>query len=118
RKLMDGGGGAREKQGGRLDRRDPPLLLNYKLKASVRQILGIKLLDFPGPAALVSWRDLRRYSVSDVIGAKALHDYLWPHLGRQTRRYHAAPVSPLAPILLRMTLVGIRADAHFPAHEA
>jgi DNA polymerase I-like protein with 3'-5' exonuclease and polymerase domains len=117
-KLIDPDRGASDKQRARLDRRDPPLLLNYKLKASVRQILGVKLLDFPGPASLVSWPDLRRYSVSDVVGAKALHDYLWLRLGQRPRRYHAALVSPLAPILLGMTLAGIRADADFLSQEA
>jgi DNA polymerase I-like protein with 3'-5' exonuclease and polymerase domains len=117
-RLIDPDRGASDKQLARLDRRDPPLLLNYKLKASVQQILGVKLLDFPGPAALIPWPDLRRYSVSDVVGARALHDYLWPLLNRRARRYHAALVSPLAPILLGMTLTGIRADTDFLTQEA
>jgi DNA polymerase I-like protein with 3'-5' exonuclease and polymerase domains len=117
-KILDPDRGPSDKQRARVDRRDPPLLLGYGLKDAVRQILGVRLLEFPGQAALLPWTELRRYSVSDLAGTCALYRHLWPRLSRQSRRYYEALVSPLSPLLLDMTLAGIQTDADFLTQEA
>jgi DNA polymerase I-like protein with 3'-5' exonuclease and polymerase domains len=120
-RLLDSDRGAERGTDGRhrprVDRRSRKFL-NYRLKAAVRQLLGVRMLDFPGPAAWLSLEELRRYSISDVLGTAALRRFLWSRLSPQVRSYYLRVVAPLVPMLVEMSAAGIAADRSFIVRES
>jgi DNA polymerase I-like protein with 3'-5' exonuclease and polymerase domains len=109
--------GADERRRPRVDRRSRKLL-NYRLKDAVPQLLGIRMLAFPGKAAWLSLEQLRRYSISDVLGTAALRQFLWSNLSPQARSYYLQAVAPLIPLLVEMSWTGIAADTAFIISES
>ena len=61
--------------------------------------------------------ELRRYSISDVVGTAALRQFLWSKLSPQVQSYYLHVVAPLIPLLVEMTATGIAADRDFIVSE-
>jgi DNA polymerase I-like protein with 3'-5' exonuclease and polymerase domains len=103
----------------RLDRRAPaeaPLHLDYKLKHVCGQLLGLRLRHFPGAIARAPYVVHATYLASDLLGTRALYEFLWPQLPAGLRRYHEELVAPLLPALLDMAEQGVCTDqAHIEA---
>ena len=55
----------------------------------------------------------RTYLACDLLGTRALYEYLWPRLGPGGQRYYRELVAPLIPALLAMTEGGVAADPAF-----
>ena len=55
---------------------------NYKLKDVVPRLCGVGMIDFPGSVAALPYRDHVRYLASDLIGTRALYDYLLNRLNQ------------------------------------
>jgi DNA polymerase I-like protein with 3'-5' exonuclease and polymerase domains len=120
-RLLDQDRGAGSQGRARVDLRAPAgaeVLLNYRLKNVVRQLLGKRMPYFPGPIERVPYTAHRTYLTCDLLGTRALYDYLWPRLGCAGQRYYQEVVAPLIPVLLAMTEVGVAADARFIAEES
>src|SRR5512135_2874129 len=87
---QDRGGGAGQDRA-RVDRQAPDdaePLLNYRLKDVVRQLLGLRMPHFPGAIERVPYAAHRTYLACDLLGTRALYDYLWPRLGQTGQRYY------------------------------
>src|SRR5262249_42874215 len=97
---------------------DAPSFLDYKLKHVARQLLGLKMASFPGDIGLAPYREHATYLASDLLGTKALYDYLWPRLSDRERSYYQEMVAPLIPMLLDMSDQGMRADPAFIDSES
>ena len=112
-------GGDREATGRgepRTDLRAPqgaPPRLDYKLKHVCAQLLGLRMPHFPGAIALAPYRVHAAYLACDLIGTRALYDFLWPQLTDGLRRYHRELIAPLLPVLLDMAGQGVCADPAF-----
>jgi DNA polymerase I-like protein with 3'-5' exonuclease and polymerase domains len=94
-----------------------PMLLDYKLKHVAGQLLGLKMPHFPGSIALAPYDKHATYLTCDLVGTKALYDYLWPRLSDALRNYYQQMVAPLIPILLNMTEQGVVGDRNFITTE-
>ena len=94
------------------------VLLNYRLKDVVRQLLRKRMPYFPGAIERVPYTAHRTYLACDLLGTRALYDHLWPRLGRVGQRYYQEIVAPLIPVLLAMTEAGVAADADFIRAES
>lgn len=90
-----------------------PMYLDYKLKHVAGQLLGIKMPHLPGSIELAPYDVHATYLTCDLVGTKALHDYLWPKLGDLLRTYYQTMVAPLIPILRDMTDWGVVGDREF-----
>ncbi|MBV8609985.1 MAG: hypothetical protein JO034_21310 [Singulisphaera sp.] len=115
-RLLDQDRGAGSQGQARVDLRAPAgaeVLLNYRLKDVVRQLLGLRMPHFPGAIAWVPYAQHRTYLACDLLGTRALYEYLWPRLGPGGQRYYRELVAPLIPVLLAMTEVGVAADPAF-----
>lgn len=116
-------GGERNESAKRRPRRDltaptnSPFLLDYKLKHVAGQLLGLKMPTFPGNIELAPYEIHATYLACDLMGTKALHDYLWPRLEEGERDYYLTMVAPLIPILRDMTARGVAADRDYIANE-
>src|SRR5262249_47608393 len=53
------------------------------------------------------------YLACDLLGTKALYEYLWPRLSARERGYYQAIAAPLIPMLLEMSALGVKADPAF-----
>jgi DNA polymerase I-like protein with 3'-5' exonuclease and polymerase domains len=96
---------------------DAPRLLDYKLKHVARQLLGLKMPGFPGAIELAPYAAHATYLASDLLGTRALYDYLWPRLSDGEREYYRGLVAPLIPVLLDMSELGVQADPAFIESE-
>jgi DNA polymerase I-like protein with 3'-5' exonuclease and polymerase domains len=99
----------------RRDRRagpDDPQFTDYRLKHCVPMLCGLSMLDNPGPIAALPYRDHVRYLASDLLGTRALYEYLVTRLDSDPglRAYYDRLGAPLLPLLVGMTEHGIRAD--------
>ena len=106
---------------GRLDLQAPvgaEPVLNYRLKDVARQLLGLKMPYFPGSIEWVPYAQHCKYLACDLLGTRALYEYLWPRLEPAGQRYYCQLVAPLIPALLGMTEVGVTADARFIDEES
>ncbi len=77
---QDRGGDNAERRRPRIDRRAPvgtQLLLNYRLKDAVPQLLGVRLRDFPGRIEVAPYREHTLYLANDLVGTRLLGDFLW-----------------------------------------
>jgi DNA polymerase I-like protein with 3'-5' exonuclease and polymerase domains len=92
--------------------------MSYKLKDIARHLLGINAIDFPGDMATLPLNQLVRYLKSDLLATHEYYRFLRHRLGHRYWRYNAALVSPITPILVRMSLCGVQADTAFIAGEA
>jgi DNA polymerase I-like protein with 3'-5' exonuclease and polymerase domains len=113
---QDRGGDKAERRRPRIDRRAPVgtrLLLNYRLKDAVPQLLGVRLRDFPGRIEAAPYHEHALYLANDLVGTRLLGDFLWGQLDHQLRRYHDVFVAPLTPLLCAMTEYGVQADTEF-----
>ena len=120
-RLLDQDRGAGSQGQARVDLRAPAgaeVLLNYRLKDVVRQLLGLRMPHFPGAIAWVPYAQHRTYLACDLLGTRALYEHLWPRLGPGGQRYYRELVAPLIPVLLAMTEVGVAADPAFLHAEA
>jgi DNA polymerase I-like protein with 3'-5' exonuclease and polymerase domains len=84
----------------------------------VRQLLGLRIPEFPGSMERVPYREHCKYLACDLLGTRALYDHLWPLLGRAGQRYYSGLVAPLIPVLLAMTEAGVAADPAFIRAES
>ncbi len=87
--------------------------MDYKLKHVCGQLLGLRMPHFPGAIALAPYRVHAAYLACDLIGTRALYDFLWPQLTDGLRRYHRELIAPLLPVLLDMAGQGVCADPAF-----
>ena len=120
-RLLDQDRGAGSQGQARVDLRAPAgaeVLLNYRLKDVVRQLLRKRMPYFPGAIERVPYAAHRTYLACDLLGTRALYDHLWPRLGRVGQRYYQQIVAPLIPVLLAMTEAGVAADADFIRAES
>ena len=120
-RLLDQDRGAGSQGQARVDLRAPAgaeVLLNYRLKDVVRQLLRKRMPYFPGAIERVPYAEHRTYLACDLLGTRALYDHLWPRLGRVGQRYYREIVAPLIPVLLAMTEAGVAADADFIRAES
>jgi DNA polymerase I-like protein with 3'-5' exonuclease and polymerase domains/phage FluMu protein Com len=92
--------------------------LSYKLKAVVKHLLGINAIDFPGDMITLPLNELVHYLKSDLLVTREYYRFLRCRLGQRYWRYNAALVSPITPILVRMSLRGVQADTAFISGEA
>lgn len=105
----------------RIDRCAPPgapYYLNYRLKYVVPQLLGIGMVNFPDTE--MDWLPYDphvRYLTSDLLGTKALYDYLLGKLTPAQQLYYDRHVAPLTPLLTAMSEAGVRADREFICAE-
>jgi DNA polymerase I-like protein with 3'-5' exonuclease and polymerase domains len=102
----------------RLDRRAPAganPFLNYKLKDVVPQLCGIKMIHFPGRIEEIPLKLHVTYVTSDLVGARASHDRLWPRIFNRLSlyQYYETLAAPITPMLADMTILGIMADVPF-----
>ena len=120
-RLLDQDRGAGSQGQARVDLRAPAgaeVLLNYRLKDVVRQLLRKRMPYFPGAIERVPYAAHRTYLACDLLGTRALYDHLWPRLGCVGQRYYREIVAPLIPVLLAMTEAGVAADADFIRAES
>ena len=94
-----------------------PLRLDYKLKHVCAQLLGLRMPHFPGAITLAPYSIHATYLASDLLGTKALYDFLWSQLPRPVLEYHRLLVAPLLPVLLDMAETGVAADMNFLKEE-
>ena len=92
--------------------------LSYKLKDVARHLLGIGAIDFPGDMTRLPLNELVRYLKSDLLVTREYYRFLRHRLGQRYWRYNAALVSPITPILVRMSLRGVQADTTFITGES
>ena len=92
--------------------------LSYKLKAVARHLLGINAIDFPGDMTRLPLNLLVHYLKSDLLVTREYYRFLQHHLGHRYWQYNAALIAPITPILVRMSLRGVRADTAFITSEA
>jgi DNA polymerase I-like protein with 3'-5' exonuclease and polymerase domains len=92
--------------------------LSYKLKEIARHLLGVNAIDFPGSMATLPLNQLARYLKSDLLVTREYYRFLRHRLGQRYWRYNAALVSPITPILVRMSLRGVQADTAFITGES
>ena len=91
-----------------------PYYLNYRLKHVVPQLLGISMVDYPDTEMdTLPYEPHVRYLTSDLLGTKALYDYLLGKLTPDQKLYYDSYVAPLTPLLVRMTESGVRVDREF-----
>ncbi len=106
----------------RLDRKAPPdspRFLDYRLKHAVPQLLGVRMVPFEDhmPMVWLPYQQHVQYLTSDVVGTALLHDHLLGRLTPSQRTYHDRFVSPLIPILVGMTEIGVKVDYTFVRDE-
>ena len=92
--------------------------MSYKLKAIARHLLGIEAVDFPGSMTTLPLNLLVHYLKSDLLVTREYYRFLQHRLGHRHWAYNATLVSPITPILVRMSLHGVRADTAFITGEA
>lgn len=112
---QDRGGDGAEVMRRRRDLRAPagaPKFTDYKLKHVFPMLVGLRMLDFPGSMAGLPYNQHVRYLASDLIGTKALYEYLIGRLDSnlQLKAYYDRLSAPLTPLLVAMTEHGFRAD--------
>ena len=121
-RLLDQDRGREGGQGmGRLDLQAPvgaEPVLNYRLKDVGPAAVGLKMPYFPGSIEWVPYAQHCKYLACDLLGTRALYEYLWPRLEPAGQRYYCQLVAPLIPALLGMTEVGVTADARFIDEES
>jgi DNA polymerase I-like protein with 3'-5' exonuclease and polymerase domains len=108
------------RQQARIDLRAPagaPVTLDYKLKHVARQLLGLRLREFPGSIETAPRHVHDRYLLSDLVGTRRLSDFLWASLTPGQEEYYRQLVAPLTPLLVEMGHVGVRADPEFIGSE-
>jgi DNA polymerase I-like protein with 3'-5' exonuclease and polymerase domains len=92
-----------------------PELLNYRLKDTVPQLLGLGMVSYDEttPMETLPYHEHVLYLSSDLLGTATLYEHL---VGRMTPgqwAYYAGYVAPITPILVGMTETGIRLDTQF-----
>src|SRR5512135_2172944 len=90
-RLLDQDRGSGSQGQARVDLRAPAgaeVLLNYRLKDVVRQLLRKRMPYFPGAIERVPYTAHRTYLACDLLGTRALYEYLWPRLGPGGQRYY------------------------------
>ena len=77
------------------------------------------MIDYPGSVAALPYREHVRYLASDLIGTRALYDYLLDRLNQRPRLrdYYDHLCAPLTPLLVEMTERGMLADPRFIREE-
>ena len=123
-RLLDqdrGGDGADVKTRRRYLTGDPELnpFTSYRLKDCVPRLVLVDMIDFPGSVAALPYREHVSYLASDLIGTRALYDYLLDRLNQrpQLRDYYDHLCAPLTPLLVEMTERGMLADPRFIREE-
>jgi DNA polymerase I-like protein with 3'-5' exonuclease and polymerase domains len=118
---QDRGRDATERRKPRIDLRAPagsPYLLNYRLKNVVPQLLGYRMVEFPGAMDLAPYQVHTRYLACELLGTWKLHEHLWPRLSHGQRSYYCQMVAPLALLLVEMSYRGVQADPEFIVSES
>ena len=106
----------------RIDRLAPlgsPIRMDYKLKNIVPQLLGLRMVGFDNstPMASLPYAQHVLYLTSDLLGTKALYEYLISLLAPGEKVYHDRLIAPLTPILVEMMETGVRLDPLFVRSE-
>lgn len=92
--------------------------LNYKLKDVAKHLLNVCPREYPGEMSMLGLPELVHYLKSDLIVTSTLYDLVWRRLTMEDRGYHESLIVPITSMLVRMTVLGVHADAAFVDAES
>ncbi|HEV3237482.1 MAG TPA: DNA polymerase, partial [Gemmataceae bacterium] len=122
-KLLDGDRGPEMGDGAGTGTRQPRFerrykeALNYKLKDLAGHLLNVKPLGYPGDPSMLPCDQLIRYLKSDLLVTHELYAYLQRRLTAADWDYNSRLISPITPLLVRMSTGGVVADPGFISAE-
>lgn len=91
--------------------------LNYRLKDVVLHELRLKSPHYPGNMATLPYAEHRKYLTCDLISTRRLYEWLLARVTREDLDYYNHLVAPITPILVGLTVRGVRADRQWIGTE-